>query len=258
MNIEPLFVVSIGRSGTTVLMSLLTQHPRIISDTGYPFEFRLFAAAADPENKTLTDAVFAYPLDGDRGKLLAPAYGQGLTPAATQHILGNLAAAQGKTPLFAAEKVGPRLLPIVQAAYPMARYVLLLRDPRDVVVSARAFDAKRGFRGFQERDGDSDEEVVLKYKPLIDTLAAFREKERPLTIRYDELMCSREETLLRLFGGLGLEPCAGIEPPVFAHHRTAVSESVSTKRWPTEMSASLQQLFRRHMEESLVTLGFLP
>jgi hypothetical protein len=258
MSIEPLFVVSIGRSGTTLLMSLLTQHPRIVSDTAYPFEFRPFAASAMPENKSLTDAVFAYPLDGDRGKLLAPAYEQGLTPAATRRILGNLAAAQGKTPLFAAEKVGARLLPVVQTAYPTARYVLLLRDPRDVIVSARAFDVKRGFRGFQERDGDSDEDVVLKYKPLIDALADFLKRDRPIPIRYDELMCWRDETLQRVFGGLGLEPCAGIEPPPLGHHRTAASDSASTKRWPTEMSSAMQQLFRRHMEESLVTLGFLP
>ncbi|MGO9286857.1 MAG: hypothetical protein ACLP75_28860 [Mycobacterium sp.] len=66
------------------------------------------------------------------------------------------------TPAFFAEKIVPagHIRPIMRLLYPRAREIFLVRDPRDRVASALAFNARRGFDGLGRELVETDEQYV--------------------------------------------------------------------------------------------------
>src|SRR5688572_17334867 len=166
-GMQPLLSLSVGRSGTTFLMRLLSSHPAVIARQDYPLEFRPFAFALFPDDQVLRSST-APAISHPEAFLVSDAFS----------MYRAMAERMGKSPRYFVEKFTADLdVRRVVEATPEARFLWLIRDPRDVLLSARAFDRKRGFRGFRERDGDTDETVVVKY-----------------AVRFSKLMAGAEET----------------------------------------------------------------
>jgi GT2 family glycosyltransferase len=91
--------------------------------------------------------------------------------------------------------------------YPDAREIVLVRDFRDVICSMFAFE-QRGHRGaFGRNLVASDEEFVARIGAAAgELLAAYRERAgESLLLRYEDLIRSPDEALREVLGYLGLE-----------------------------------------------------
>jgi hypothetical protein len=178
----------------------------------------------------------------------------------------GLASAHAKNPIYFAEKflasgdVGRAL-----SNEPKAKFVCLVRDPRDVFLSARSFDERRGYRGFQERDGESPEAVILKYKQSYEKLIRNLDLSGAYLIRYEDLVADPIGELSALWEGLNLEcsrelveitlKCAMASELGNGRHRT--SELGTVFRWQREMPEALRSVYRQEFECILKQFRYL-
>ena len=90
---------------------------------------------------------------------------------------------------------------------PKAQEIVLVRDPRDVICSALAFNKKRGYVSFGREAVQTDEEYVRWFRGSVEALANLLDSPvRPVhLLRYEELIRSPREGLRALFGVLGLD-----------------------------------------------------
>ena len=134
---RPIFVVGPARSGTTWVLDLLAGHPEVAG----VFESFLFMPdelprLADPGG-----------FDADRGR---PVFDRPQGPGQLVSRDEAVAALRARTVSWLARAVGPehrwlvektpyhgQTASIIAEAFPAARFVLVVRDPRDVVVSGR-------------------------------------------------------------------------------------------------------------------------
>jgi hypothetical protein len=254
-GMRPLLSLSIGRSGTTFLMRLLSGHPQIVARQDYPLEFRPFAFALFPDDPELL-ASAAPDIPQAEAFSVSDAFA----------LYRAMAEKMGKSPRFFVEKLTGRLDPQrIVTATPDARFLWLVRDPRDVLLSARAFDRKRRFRGFREQNGDSDETVVLKYADGFRRLIDSAERTDARLVRYEQLIGSNGHAALAdVFSWLELDTGETIVENAFraamnaedGRHRTSSSPQQSIGRWRSEMSGHLIDLYARHFALIMPKLGY--
>jgi Sulfotransferase family len=236
LPLSPLAVTTLGRTGSTLLMTLLSQHPAIAAfrPTGYdsrPMAYGLAAATAmaAPSSRmqlldcggaddhwwlgrapisatslhrldpAIRDAMLCHPVD----ELLH----SGLRQAAQSAL--QLARTEGKSRVtFAAEKCGPSYVPrLLSELSDRSREVFLVRDFRDVLASILAFNAKRGYAAFGREDVRSDAEFIARFALDLEMLAAswMERWKRSHLVRYEDLVRRPAAVLEGLFGYLGLE-----------------------------------------------------
>jgi hypothetical protein len=263
--VKPLLINALGRSGTTMTMRLLASHPGIVAHTQYPCELRLIGYACHPDNGYVRRGLLAYPFKG-RDELLRAPFEAGTTirPQDVKRIYHRIAAAEGKEPRYFIEK-GMQVIDPARAHGLFAgfRTVTILRDPRDVLLSIRAFDASRGYPGFFEKPGMGDAESLAILRRQVETVLANMRKAPTYVLRYDEMIANPERALevlrwLRLDASPGTVAQTIERSAVFdaRRHRTSPSAAQSVGRWPREMSPELQALFRETLDDLLTEMGF--
>lgn len=236
LALTPLLVTTLGRTGSTLLLTLLSLHPSIAAfrPVGYdsrPLAYALEAASAlatlssrmrlldstpDKEDWWLAhDPLEVRALDQLERPVRELVIGDPLEEMLQDAIVRaarfarDLAHADGhKEVRYAAEKCWPPHLPrVLGELCEDLREVFLVRDFRDVFVSVSAFNAKRGFATFGRQDVDSDEEFVKRLAADAEALvSAWHERgERSLLVRYEDLIEDPGAVLERLFDYLGIE-----------------------------------------------------
>jgi hypothetical protein len=263
--------------GTTWLMRLLAHHPEIVVQPQYPYELgmakywahllRVAAGPADhigsshPETFTAdTGHVGHNPYFGD---FLAgsPALNHWLgvrNPAvlgaaaqqAVDEFYGEVAEAAAITSArFFAEKSLPDHVPdVLRDLYPAGRELILVRDIRDVICSAVAFDAKRGWRSFGRESLDDDLGFVSQLHMDLGRLVRSwqRRQSSALLVRYETLITEPARTLGEILGHLGLTrtpdavaavlDAAGATTPELDAHRTSADPAASIGRWRSDLA----------------------
>ena len=137
----------------------------------------------------------------------------------------------------------------VRNIYPGAREVFLVRDFRDLWLSARSFNRKRGGASFG-RDGFASDLDWLRGLALSSRqlrLAHLAAGPDVLTLHYEELMRDPAPALARVLAGLGLDAgpdlvrrlvvVAGGEDRDAEQHRTS-GPGGTVERWRKEMTAA--------------------
>jgi Sulfotransferase family len=235
--LRPLLLTSVGRSGTTWLMRLLSAHPAIVAFRNYPYEVRtgrywlhLLATLGQPADHA--DSAHPGTFDRQRGWVGANpyypdmiersdavdawfgrAYVDQLAAFCQRSIdetYRRVALLQGQpAPALFAEKHHPDHLPVLAwELYPGAREVFLVRDFRDVLASVTAFNDRRGYQAFRRDGFDSDEAYVRGH--LLPALSRVERSwaarsARAHLVRYEDLIAQPEPTLGALFAYLGLD-----------------------------------------------------
>jgi hypothetical protein len=276
-RLSPITVTSLGRMGTTWLMRLLAHHPEVVVHPQYPHELgmakywahllRVAASPADhltsshPETFTADAAhsghnpYFGNFLNGSpelNGWLgtRQPALLGACAQQSLDEFYGEVAASAGITaPRFFAEKSLPDQVPdVLGDLYPSGGELILVRDIRDVICSAVAFDAKRNRRSFGRESLDDDLGFVAQLQMDLGRLVRSwqRRKHNALLVHYETLITAPAQTVAEILGHLGLDHTpavvaavlegAGASTPELDDHRTTANPAASIGRWHTDLA----------------------
>lgn len=274
---RPLLATSVGRSGSTLLMQLLSSHPDIAIHCEYPFETiearKRFAAALDSYQRMCRGQWESkYRREGWERLLLttiASHVRRADEEAGCWYAdLHRRRTGSSRPPVYYAEKnLGPAVL--VQEARPDAREIFLVRDPRDMICSTLAFIEKRGESGFGRQEVGSDLDYVRHRAAMARPWVIepwLNRGESALLVRYEDLVRDGHGSLARIFAYLGIddttEQVAGIlaqaaEPTEeLRRHMTTSSPAASIGRWRHDLTPELQQACRREFADFLATFGY--
>lgn len=215
MTEAPFFVVGSPRSGTTLVRRLLCAHPRLYipGETGFiPF---LRVAPDAPLSRRAVARVLCRIGFLNRHWTHAPEAVEPLAPEPRlRDVLAPLYAARAarygatrwgdKTPGYV------RYLPFLDRAFPDARFVHVLRDGRDVALSARAeFGADHWYMDLH----------YLLRQWEINVRRGRRDGSalgpgRYLELRYEELVARPRERMAEVLAFLGEAPDAAVEKAI--------------------------------------------
>lgn len=296
-KLAPLMLTSLGRTGTTLAMSLLSAHPRIVAHRTYPYEIfpakywlhllRVLAEPADhasfqPEGftddlwKVGYNPFHSPPVTNDPElmQLLGKTYVERLArfcEASIDDLYLAIAALQGQdSASFFLEKFQPGHIPsLAWDLYPQAKEVFLVRDFRDVICSVFAFNEKRGNVGFGRDQCASDEDYVRYVARGAEQLLHDWRQRRDLghLVRYEDLAAQPEETTAAVLEYVGLPRSpetidlmlrTALESPSLDKHRTSATVQESIGRWRHELPHSLRPTVREALNDSLSEFGYAP
>lgn len=206
------FILSTGRTGSTLLSSMLNMHPEIISVSEEPFAYNLYPKYKDVTNwddATISGFCYDFYLFSE-GKLEAQ-FGESsdLIRLLTDHraiLTGEIAIKLAYfaffphkdkslvTTIVDKELKFHYFLDDVANYYPQSKFIILLRDPRDNVLTKLK-------RALKKRKRDSvlffaktwDYEYARIYEKTKNTAS-----DRCIRVKYEDLVSAPEETLKRI------------------------------------------------------------
>ena len=205
------FLLCSERSGSNLITKLLDAHPEICG----PFPrhamrsfglnlYRYGDITKDANWELLVDDMAAYQNCGfsvwathfDARGLYEAVKTRSLG-ALIRHIYETEARAQGKTRLFVKENHAYELLPFTLSHFPDARFVWLVRDPRDMALTwkeAFVYGGVKAGSAMWLRDQRASRQVY----------GMLRDSGRILRVRYEDLVNHTTAELTRLCGFLGV------------------------------------------------------
>ena len=275
-NMQLALLSSYGRSGSTLLMKVLSKHPQIVVRTLHPFETRAaqyYFVCSNHRRESPSYEPVLYgnveylPHQGADEKSRAWRVTEG-SPSLDNHgfefackyyqFVAKLEGKQGVNTI--AEKVvGLQVVEeLLDAFGTRARAIYLFRDPRDVFLSVKAFNEKRGFLSFGEERGDEELLLSIIHFQKAAAQSVLNDPERRLAASYENLLERRVATVTRVFEGLHLGADDDIVDKVvaeafkqdrhFLEHSTSQSSESSVRRWITCENAEARKLFERFDE----------
>jgi hypothetical protein len=301
-SMQPIMITSPGRSGSTLLMRTLAEHPDIVIEKRFPYEANVCSywmhflqvlatpTGTRPESVEFwTDLKRLTPFPHF---VIDPATGPippeqaivdrwyathqveefaRVAQAAVESFYREYASAGNRTPpAFFAEKLAPvnHIRWIMLQLYPRAREIFLVRDPRDTLVSVRAFHAKHGAAvGFNAQSIGTDEELVGLVRKSIESLTGLwkRRSHYSTLVRYEDLVRSPTEQVRTMLDALELDSSASIVDSMVKAgteatadvnaHRTSPDASSSIGRWKRDLEPRLQELCDEAFDGLLDELG---
>ena len=279
------FIGGPGRSGTTALVDLLGCHPSLspVYETD-PLPVLLSAAGRRPAPGALADTVqsvlaaWAEPLPlrphskaaherylhgphhvrmeravvEATGAALARRIRSGESPWQVMHegfdrLFHAAATADGKARWVNKTPNNLAVLPLLLSVFPKARFLLCVRDPRDVAVSV-----------VQRPWGpETVEEVPAWWRGVLAPWLALRETaaDRICVVRYEDLVCAPETTLARVLAFVGEAPDSAA---MLERWRSAglSLDPGRIGRWRDVLSAVQVEAFRQEAGNELDLFGY--
>lgn len=246
-SVQPAFLIGAGRSGTTLLYKLLCLHPEVGYISNYdkwlsPAVSKLLMSRWRPDiedklanwfnaegnayfvRRPLRQRLVATPVEGEfiyerAGVPLIPTAGERLTPAAIsslQQHFADLARARGARVMLSKRTANNRRLPMIEQAFPEARYVYLTRDGRDVARSLARVEWWADHPVWWDGRAAKDIEASGVERPFLCVKNWVREVEaleeslggidpgRVLPLRFEQLLAAPRETLAVILDFLDL------------------------------------------------------
>jgi len=287
-HLQPLVLTALGRSGTTWLMQLLSEHSDMIVAGNYPYEIlaaqywiHLLKVISEPANRLESTPKFHYfakelnwvghhPFydtfnDAQTFSWFGKNYAEELTTFCQKSIdefYQQVAHTKGKPDLadksansYFVEKYHanfPHILEILSEIYSGYREIFLVRDFRDVVCSNMAWRKKRNPRFFEGKQSKTTEDYVQDFcqNAVPPLLERWQQhSSHACLVRYEDLILSPEATLTRIFEYLGLDSSEGAIANII---EKASENSHYTQRHQTSSSPkdSIER-WRQDLEPSL-------
>ncbi|HCY87323.1 MAG TPA: hypothetical protein DHV36_19475, partial [Desulfobacteraceae bacterium] len=242
----PLFIVGAARSGTSYLHRLMNRHPgiRMTYESRLPTEgFRIYKdhnpPLSDESIHRFLDTIAAMEkeedqnlwlcrtIDGKRHTLSDRYQMHGSFP----QLIRDICELSCPSPLkgFGNKMLRAELCPDILALWPNARFILLIRDPRAVVASQiRRFKGRRlAYAAFY---CDTHARIARQLA---------RDRQRFLTVRYEEFVRNPKDQLKRILS------FAGLHDPFIEKYmlQQAPPHSASVDKWRHHLSqAQIRQI----------------
>ena len=276
--LQPLLLDPVaGRSGSTLVMKLLGTSDAIVFDRVEPFENRYIAYLchlvgridAEPSAGWGMDALLNGPADRletfpfrpgslDKAEFSARLLHHGWTALAE-----SFSSVSGTAKRFYAEKTYGDHAERMRRAGTEPRMINLVRDPRDIVSSVRAFDAKRGYHGFGRAEGQSDRAYLTAFLEAIRTNLDRMQRRAAefdhVWLRYEDVVTDLDGTARRLSDWLAVEldPAAGAPAGrAYRRHATTTTPEESIGRWRNDLSDDDLEEVERVLGDRLRTHGY--
>jgi sulfotransferase family protein len=291
-DIQPLMVNTIGRSGSTLLVTLLSSHPDVVAFSPFIKDARVSTYWANVIQDLAEPASYLAPfdppnleqprwwLDSGTGELGEDEVERWLGSdsiellathcrAQVDAFYANLAGVEGAQ--FFVEKYLPyQLTPdLLSEMYPGAREVILIRDFRDMLCSVIAFNRKRGWSDFGYTEGGDDAEYVRDVMhPSLVSLAQrlHSDATSPYLVRYEDLVLDPEPALTGLFEHLGLASEENLVAETVRraqegtasmdHHRTSSDPAASIGRWREDLPEEIAAVCNEELGPLLAEFGY--
>jgi hypothetical protein len=296
-RLQPILVTSLWRTGTTWLLHLLAQHPGVVANPTYPYETRFanywmhtLKVLSDPANTLQSSGshdfqanmfwvghnpyyegpLAAQPLLQEWWGKLAVERLAAFCQQNVEELYLRIAQIRGQErPTHFVEKFHPIHIPwIVRELYPDSREIFLVRDPRDVMCSVIAFNAKRGFDGFG-RDDAGDDRAYLRLLATSTEQLLQNWKARPdrsILVRYEDLVSRPVDTLRTVLSHVGVDAGeraigevldrAAADTFDLQYHRTSEGQMASIGRWRRELDPELRLAGAEILDDVLREFGY--
>lgn len=201
---QPIFILGFPRSGTTLTEQVLASHSRIRPGGELPFAGQLPALVERMTGLPFPAALAEIGGDAQAAERLRDFY---LDGAQTYGLLGDGADFfTDKMPLNEA------YLPLLRLAFPGAPLIQVVRDPRDVIVSAMQHDMTHGFHCTYALADAAGHLAAMS-----DLTEAYRASGiAPYAFRYESFVADQAGETEKLMAFLGL----AAEPAQFAFHQS--------------------------------------
>ena len=219
---QPIFIMGMPRSGTTLVEQILSAHPDIKAGGELPFvaELRAFAGRLLGTDAPLAETIAQLRV-ADRHHLPAVFRDFYLARAAVHGLGEGARFFTDKMPLNEVD------LPLIRLAFADAPLILMRRHPLDVLVSMMAHDMTHG-----SHCAYRIEDAAHHLAGVSGLLADYREKLSlaPLIVRYEDLVADPAGERARMMAAIGLPE----HPAQTAFHR-------QTRHAPTPSHAQVRE-----------------
>ncbi len=293
----PIIITAMGRSGTSYLMGLLSQHPAIASTRIFPFEDRFasyyanvfraicrFGDSGSASDQFVRREVWDFPSnDILKASLFARLDTQARARAGSLIIAKSVSAARQLidacynsfcgaetdrgAPFFAEKMIGYfKTQEILVSMYPNVREIILVRDFRDCFTSAKMFNEKRKFLHFGAEHAKCNVEWIDNFAGGANdiTLAAQQRKQSKI-MRYEDLVEDTHQELERLFSWIGIDAApetvsacvSAVTKEAHSEHRTTYDVKDSVGKWKRELDPDLAELSNVKLEKALKYFGYI-
>lgn len=278
-DIEPIFVVGAGRSGTTPLQLALNMHPKlgIYGETQAFFVHRKFGAPSTAGNLRRLLEYWRLVIEGccpyadlfDNSEIEtslanAPTYADVL-----DLVIGAIAAREGKQRW--GEKTPAHVFKLreIRSCFPNARIIHIVRDPRAVVCSSI-----RAFRRAQFTDWNIFAATKYWVRCLeVHEKEVSKRSDRYMLVQYEDFVTRPEATLLDICSFLNVEfvgdmlsahrmasryirpDKSGLIPPLHALTQEPLNPQ-RTEAWKEVLSADQSRLIERIAGTHMAKLGY--
>jgi hypothetical protein len=294
-DLQPISITTLGRSGSTAIINLLSSHPQVVAYRPTETETRVasywmdaFMSMAEPSsylrqlfpnnlarNWWLGDFLETPRLDDDpetRDWLGVQAVDDlaAFCRGRIESFYRALAPRVGRpgATYFVEKcqpKVGSALPGLLGELYPHSREIVLVRDFRDMMSSMLTY--KKG-KAFAPPPGTSTEEHVEKLgKSALNLLQNWRRRaDQALLVRYEDLVTEPRPTIEALLRYLDLDSSKAAVDELdqgfsksgqeLKHHRTTEGPAASIGRWRTDLEPEQLALVERCFAEALEGFGY--
>ncbi|MCK5874071.1 MAG: sulfotransferase [Alcanivoracaceae bacterium] len=225
---EFVFLISSERSGSNLITKMMDSHPRVCGPSPKHIlrTFGIESAKLYPydraDNWERITAILLRLLQSDFAKWQHDYDAAALAALAERGDLRKLlasvfeaeAASQGKDMLFIKEIQIHACIPFINALFPGARFVYLVRDPRDMALSWRENAAHPGGLVAGAIQWRNDQAGAL---PVFGPLAY---DKRAVCVRYEDLIQNPEQQLGRICNLLGIS----YAPEMLQYHQSKLTQ----------------------------------
>lgn len=276
-DIRPLMVTTMGRSGSTLLMERLRQHPDILIAGSHPYEVKQFiyyglalgvlTGHADRENSLHPDKMSTAlnrnwigrnpfndgghspsgPVKEYWERQLPDIMARSFRHAILEYYDAERVAANKVRYRTFAEKIhpDPHMRAATRLLFPETAEILLMRDPRDMLCSYS------GFWGTETQQNIKLIEHGMAQSSLINAAGVAH------LVRYEDIINSEASTMAGIWKLLDLPSFDLLPASVNARHQTSGSTESSIGRWRRDLQPKTIEAIR-HWEPWLEEFGYQP
>jgi hypothetical protein len=266
-----------GRVGSTLLLQLLATSDEVTLERGYPEGERRYLSYCIRVAEWVATPWDPLIHPGVTELLFGPAERAGPIPftpslvepgALSRLMLTGMWAAVSQelrrtspTARYYAEKLVRDGGMLVDSAIPL-RLIDLVRDPRDVICSIRAFTRGGAVFGRTEHQSDDEylEQKIADYLNRLRAMSATPANVDRMILRYEDLVHDLDRWAYHLGAWLGLQLDAGSVLAGQAerrHHMTSASVDESVGRWRRELPAGQARRIWDVLGPELEPLGYV-
>lgn len=261
---DPVFVIGHGRSGTSILATLLRKHLQIAFGTESQFFIRFYRQlsrygdlARAPQRRQLVEDLsrerffrrsqkYGVRLDVERAvrEAVPPTYAGVLAAIMRQNAECQQMERWGdKTPEYTAH------LPILRELFPTAQFIHIVRDGRDVALS-----------GYQMHFGEKNAYAAARqWSHVLTRVQAFAAGMPPdcfMELRYEDLLAKPVETFARMIAFLNIEDPEGQVSATVARTASKELKAGNFNKWKRDLSAPEQEMFVAMAGPHLARYGY--